>query len=346
MTALAAGGTTRVGSLDLELAIEVAAGEVVGLVGPNGAGKSATFATLVGAVALGHGRIEVAGRVVDDGRLALPPHRRGLGWCPQEPALLPRRRLERQVATFASSTAPLGRDLAGLLHRLGLSQVAGTRPDRLSGGQRQRVAVARALAASAVVLLDEPFSAQDATGADAIRHAIRDHAAAGGSAVVVAHRPEDAYALADRLVVLERGAVVQTGTPGALAADPRTPYVARVVGATVLEGMIGDDLVLRGPWGQLRVPDATPPGAAVAVVRPAAVLLYPDPPADSSSRNVLAMTVAELTQRPEGVLVRLRGEPDLVAGITRAAAEALDLRPGAEVWASVKASEIDVRPLA
>ncbi len=340
--ALSASGTARAGELSLGLVLALHLGEVVGLVGPNGAGKSATLAVLLGLLPLDAGEITACGQVVDDGRRPTAPHRRGLGWCPQQPSLLPRRPPPEQVSAFARRDAPLtsGDGVERLLASVALSASDHRRPEQLSSGERQRVAVARALAASPVVLLDEPTSAQDAHGAAAVRRSIRRHAECGGAALVVAHRPEDAYAIADRLIVLDRGAVVQSGTPAELAAHPTTPYVARVVGATVLEGVVEGSRI-SGAWGELTVPDHSVSGQATAVVHPTAVALHLEPPS-GSARNVLQGTVAGLYWGADGVRVELATRPPLVAALTAAAASELDLRVGDRVWATVKANEVQL----
>lgn len=343
--ALAATGQVALDSTAVTLDITVRPGQVVGLVGPNGAGKSVTLRTLLGLHRLRNGEIRVDGHVVDDGTRAVPPHRRHLGWVAQDPDLLPRRRVLAQVTTFARDDAPLASvGPEGLLRDLDLDPADRRPPERLSGGQAQRVAIARSLATARTVLLDEPLSAQDGASAARVRALLRRHASAGGAVLLVAHRPEDAYAIADELVVLEAGRVVQTGAPSVLAAAPATPYVAHVVGATVLEGDVDPRGELSGPWGRLAVPDGTPPGPAVAVVRPSTVVVATEPPSPTSSRNLVAGTVRELRDTTEGILVTIDARPPLVAAVTHRAAAALALAPGRRVWASVKANEIEVRP--
>ncbi|MBW3664883.1 MAG: ATP-binding cassette domain-containing protein [Actinobacteria bacterium] len=316
----------RVGQLDLDVTLEPRTAPVTALVGPNGAGKSATFAALLGHIGP---------------TLLLPP----VGWSPQRGGLLPRLRPREQVARFARGCSPLGGpdDVAALLVTLGIDPDDRRRADELSVGEAQRVAVARALFAASLALLDEPTAAQDAAGAAAVRRAIRRYADLGGHVVVASHQPEDAHALADRLVVIEAGRVTQVGTPAELAAAPASTYVARVAGATVLDGTVdGHELI--GDWGRLTVPDGTPSGPAAATIRPAAVALHPAPPTGSSARNVLVGRVVALLDTADAVLVRLDTRPPLIAALTHAAARDLDLHPGSEVAATVKANDITVTP--
>jgi molybdopterin-binding protein len=339
-------GTVTLHHVELQLALTLPPGRIVGIVGPNGAGKSVTLRTLVGLHRLTRGCITVEGRTVDDGLRVTPPYQRHLGWVPQTIGLLPRRRALAQVRAFARPDTPLAdtSSPSELLTALGIDPADRRRPERLSGGQGQRVAVARAVAAAATVLLDEPLSAQDPLSAARVRALLRSHATAGGAVAIVAHRPEDAYLLADELIVLEAGRVVQRGTPLELAAVPATPYVAQVVGATVLEGDVDRSGTMTGPWGQLVVPDGTAVGPAVAVVRPATVVVATDPPTHSSSRNVLAGTVRSIREAADGLVVAIDSRPPLVAALTHAAARDLSLAVGRTVWATVKASEVDVQP--
>ncbi len=343
--ALAVHATTDLDGRGLDVAFDVAPGEVLAVVGPNGAGKSSALALAVGLRRASGGAVRVRGQVVDGDRQWVPPEQRGLGWCPQAPGLLPRATVHRQVAAFArQDRAPLleGGGVDGLLERLGVAHLAGRRPEGLSGGEAQRVAVARALAASDVVLLDEPTSAQDPDGAAAVRGAIAAHRDAGGAAVVVSHRARDAWLLADRAAVLEDLATVQVGTPDELGAAPATTWVAQVVGVTVVRGEVGEDHVLRSEVGELVVPDHVAPGPAVATLRPEAVTIHRTVPAGSSARNVVRGTIVSMERTPAGVRVRLDAAPPLVATLTVDAVRELSLRPGLAVWATWKASEVHV----
>jgi molybdate transport system ATP-binding protein len=208
--------------------LEVPPGRVLGLVGPNGAGKSSILAAIAG-VAEATGVVRIGDRVVS----SLPPERRRVGLVFQDLLLFAHLDVRDNVA-FAARARGLGRAASRAaaqpwLDRFDLADLATRRPDQLSGGQRQRVALARALAAEPdVLLLDEPTASLDVEVRDAVRADLARHLRAfGGAAVVVSHDPADAAALADDLVVLERGAVVQRGTLADLAAHPASAWVAR-----------------------------------------------------------------------------------------------------------------------
>ncbi|CAA9303099.1 MAG: Molybdenum ABC transporter ATP-binding protein ModC [uncultured Friedmanniella sp.] len=338
--------------LDVEL--DVAAGEVVALVGPNGAGKSTALRALAGLLALQEGRVELDGRLLADAATALhrPAHERGVGVVFQDYLLFPHLSVLDNVAfglTARGHPRPAARAVAGRwLARVELTALAAARPRTLSGGQAQRVALARALAPEpGLLLLDEPLAALDARTRLLVRGELRRHLQAfGGAAVVVTHDPVDAAVLADRLVVVEDGKVVQTGTPADVAARPRTDYVARLVGLNLLAGE-GDGAVVRLPGGGRVHAAGTVDGPARAAFRPATVALFTRRP-EGSPRNVWRGRVAGLEPHGAGVRVEVAGAPDggssILAEVTAAAVAELDLRPGSPVWAAVKASDVTVYP--
>jgi molybdate transport system ATP-binding protein len=228
------------------------------------------------------------------------------------------------------------------LDRVGLAGLGGRRPGQLSGGQAQRAALARALVGEPrVLLLDEPLSALDARTRLTVRAELRRHLAAfGGCTGLVTHDPVDAMALADRVVVVEDGRVVQEGTPAEVSRHPRTDYVARLVGLALLPGT-GDGRTVRLDSGGTVAVAEEASGPVFAAVRPESVALYLARP-DGSPRNVWPAVLVGAT--PHGATVRceLGGEVPLIADVTGAAFAELGLVPGATVWATVKASEVAV----
>ena len=342
------------GSFRLRLDLDVGAGEVVALVGPNGAGKSTALRALAGLVALDSGRVELDGRPLADAarRVHLAPHRRGVGVVFQDYLLFPHLSVLDNVAfglrAQGQPAAASRTSATRWLRRMDLAGLAGARPRTLSGGQAQRVALARALATDpGLLLLDEPLAALDARTRLLVRGELRRHLHDyAGATVVVTHDPVDASVLADRLVVVEDGLVVQTGTPAAVAARPRTDYVARLVGLNLLAGEAdGSQVRVRG-GGVVHVA-ATVRGPVHAAFRPAAVSLFTSRP-HGSPRNVWAGTVAGLEPHGGGVRVEVAGAPGgtarILAEVTAAAVAELDLRPGSAVWATVKASDVEVYP--
>ena len=215
-------------AFDVAARFDVTSGRALALVGPNGAGKSTVLAAIAGLV-------EATGSVRLDDRelLELPAERRGVGVVFQDFLLFPHLTVRDNVA-FARRVAGAGRAGARAatepwLERFDLVALADRYPAQLSGGQAQRVAVARALASGpAVLVLDEPMASLDVEVRDEVRADlagyVRDF---GGPTIIVSHDRDDAAALADEVLVLERGAVTQRGTLPELAAAPATPWGTR-----------------------------------------------------------------------------------------------------------------------
>ena len=337
-------------TLDVDLAAEP--GEVVGLLGPNGAGKSTLLRALAGLVALDGGRATLDREVLDDpaAGIFVPPERRPVGLVFQDNLLFPHLTVRENVA-FGPRCAGLGRAAAGRhaddwLARLDLTALAGRRPGTLSGGQAQRAALARTLAAGPrLLLLDEPLAALDASTRLTVRTDLRRHLAAyAGPSIVVTHDPLEAMVLADRLVVVEDGRVVQAGSPAEVARQPRTAYVARLVGLNLYRGTATGDGVDLAGGGRLVTVDGPRAGPVLVAVRPSAVALELHPPHEASPRNAWPGTVTGVERLGDRVRVAVDGPPPILADVTALAVAELRLEPGRPVWTSVKATEIDVYP--
>jgi molybdate transport system ATP-binding protein len=332
--------------LAVDVQFSVGDGEVLAVLGPNGAGKSTVLRVLAGLLRPDAGRVVVGDEVWNSAERHLPPHQRSLGMVFQDHLLFPHLSITDNVAFGLRSRgmrkAPARAAAAPWLDRVGLGDLGDRRPGELSGGHAQRAALARALVGDPrVLLLDEPLSALDARTRLTVRAELHRHLGDyAGSAVLVTHDPIDAMALADRVVVVEDGAVVQTGTPAEVARRPRTDYVARLVGLVLLPGTgRGQQVALDGGGVVALGEEAT--GPVFVAIRPESVALYLDRPA-GSPRNVWPLRLVAAT--PHGSVVRcdLAGEVPLTADVTATAFAELGLAPGAAVWASVKASEVAV----
>jgi molybdate transport system ATP-binding protein len=338
----------RRGSLDLAVGLAVAGGEVVAVLGPNGAGKSTLLRVLAGLLPPDDGRIAVAGGVWDDvpAGIHLPPHRRALGMVFQDALLFPHLTVADNVAfglrTRGTRRADARATAGAWLERVGLEGMGDQRPAQLSGGQAQRAALARALVGEPdLLLLDEPLSALDARTRLTVRAELRRHLAEfRGGTVLVTHDPVDAMALADRVVVVEQGQVVQAGTPAEVNSRPRTDYVARLAGLSLLSGR-GEGRTVQLDGGGVVAVAEEAVGAVFAAVRPESVALYLSRP-DGSPRNVWPSRLVGATPHGNTVRCELAGEVPLVADVTATAFAELGLAPGVEVWATVKASEVAV----
>ncbi|TMF94574.1 MAG: ABC transporter ATP-binding protein [Chloroflexi bacterium] len=325
----------------LDVRLDVDEGETVAVLGPNGAGKTTLLRALAGLIAI-EGRVELDGEVLDDSKAGrhVPTERRRVGLVFQDHVLFPHMSVLHNVAFgLRGDSMRKARDWLG---RAGLLEMADRMPGELSGGQAQRVALIRTLATQPrLLLLDEPLSALDVSvRAETRRELSRRLAAFEGVRILVTHDPLEAIALADRLVVMEQGKVVQQGTPADVTARPRSRFVADLAGVNLLRGRAHHDHVELDGGGTLAAPDAGE-GEVLAVIHPRAVALYLARP-EGTPRNVWRATAEELDLQGDRVRVRLGGTVPLVAEVTPGAVRDLHLDRGAEVWAAVKATEISV----
>jgi molybdate transport system ATP-binding protein len=338
------------GPFRLDVRLCIAPGEVVALLGPNGAGKTTGLRTLAGLLPLSGGYIRLDGRTLDepDRRMWTDTDRRPIGVVFQDYLLFPHLSALENVAFGPRSRGlarPAARELAvGWLDRVGLSEYAKAKPRNLSGGQAQRVALARALVLDpALLLLDEPLAALDARTRLDTRVELHRHLGENpGATLLVTHDPLDALVLADRLVIVEDGRIVQEGDAATVTAQPRTDYVARLVGLNLYRGNASGHAVGVGGGLTLSVAEASE-GEVFVAFPPAAVALYPSRP-DGSPRNTWPATITGIQRHGDNLRIQLAGPIAAAADVTPAAASHLDLTPGREVWASVKAVETRTYP--
>lgn len=335
----------------LDIALHAHDGETVSLLGPNGSGKSTTLRCLAGLERPQSGVVEIAGTVVEDTSrgVDVPPDMRSVGYVFQDYLLFPHMSVLDNVA-FGPRARGASRRAAEAsaqdwLERLDIADLSGRRPRQLSGGQAQRVALARALVTEPdLLLLDEPLAALDAGTRSSVRSLLRRHLADfRGAVVLVTHDPMDTMVLADRVVVLEEGRVVQVGTPGDIARRPASTYVAQLVGVNMLRGDASDGTVSLDAGGTIRIADHSMAGPVIVALRPEAVSVHRHHP-EGSARNVWEATVTGLEARGELVRVEVDGPPAVTAVITPGAVSDLGLHEGARVWLSAKATELDVYP--
>jgi ABC-type sulfate/molybdate transport systems ATPase subunit/ABC-type sulfate transport system permease component len=213
----------RLGSFALEIA-HSAHSPRLALLGPSGAGKTLTLRLLAGLTA-GEGHVRAGSRALH----GLPAERRQIAYVPQQPALLPRRTVWQQVMFGVGARPELA---AWWLEQLGLEGLEDRYPEELSGGQQRRVALARALAVEPrVLLLDEPFTGLDAPVGDRLRRELRRlQRDAGLCTVIVTHDPQEAALLADEIIVLDHGRVLQAGSRAEVFRAPGSPEVAGLLG--------------------------------------------------------------------------------------------------------------------
>lgn len=298
--ALAFEVSTQVGSFDLRLRQERPARHLA-ILGPSGAGKSLTLRALAGL--RGPEAAEV--RLGEEEIGAIPVEERGVGWVPQDLALLPHLDVWRQV-TFGTRADPALAET--WLDRLELSELRGRRPDQLSGGQRQRVALVRALATRPrLLLLDEPFSSLDAPVRDRLRRELRAlQRELAVTTVLVTHDPEEAALLSDDMVVLSGGRAIQAGPRDRVFSRPASPAVARLLGIdNLLEGRIraGGQLEAQGTLLDVQDPGLPEDTAVIWCVRPQHVSLSDRGSHPGEVRDVVDLgTWREVTVGLEGGL--------------------------------------------
>ncbi|WP_432165660.1 ABC transporter ATP-binding protein [Streptomyces sp. bgisy031] len=316
--------------------LEVAEHEIVCVLGPSGSGKSTLLRVVAGLQALDGGRVFLDGR----DQSGVPAHRRGVGLMFQDHQLFPQRDVGGNVAfglRMHGATRSEQQDRVGeLLALVGLPRADGRAVASLSGGEQQRVALARALAPRPrLLMLDEPLGQLDRSLRERLVVELRElFGELGTTVLAVTHDQGEAFALADRVVVMRDGRIAQSGTPLEVWQHPADAFVARflgfdnVVDATVV-GEVADT-----PWGKLPVPAGSPQGRAEILVRPAGVRLVP------AAEAQLTCAVTARTFRGTHVAVHLQATraPRLEAACAlRDAPE-----PGDEVGVAFDAGEIVV----
>jgi len=337
--------------LDVDLATEA---RVLGVFGPSGSGKTTFLKTLAGLIEPASGFIRVDGREFwsDTSRTSLPPHRRRVGYVFQENRLFPHLTVAENLLFGYSRMPPSGRRLEPdpVVDLMGLGSLLQRRPATLSGGEQKRVAIARALLCSpSLLLLDEPLAGLDTP----LRHSIlsylvRLHQSLPIRTVYVTHTLPDLLAVAEEAAWIEGGRLTSLGSP-ALLLNRAGASADEIPMETILRGRIAaydpETATARIETGEGITLTADTPsgreGAEVVVAIPAddVVLVVASPP-KSSARNVLRATVVELHHHGRGVLVSLEAGVRFYAGVTAESARELDLRPGTEVFAMIKARAV------
>lgn len=318
------------------------------LFGPTGSGKSTTLRCLAGLERPQEGRIAFGESVWFDAprQIFLPPQQRAIGYLFQEPALFPHLTVAANIGYGLIGVPPRERRrrIGEMVDLLQLTHLEHRYPYQLSGGQRQRVALARVLVRRPrLLLLDEPLSALDQPSREQLRHELRRLLAEFDIPVIlVTHDRTEAMAMADHLIVIDRGRVRQQGPVENVFNSPVDLDVARIVGTEniqpgrILDTNNGLATVAVGTTHLLALAPAPPAQEAYVCIRAEEVALQRGTPTDSSPRNQLAAVVQSV--RPEGPLVRVTldcGFP-LQALVTRVTCHALKLQQGETITALIK----------
>jgi len=339
-------GLTRV--LD-GVSFEVGRGEIVALLGPSGCGKTTTLRMIAGFEHADEGRVVMNGQDMTSRR----PYERPIGLVFQDYALFPHMTVAQNLAFGMRHRGIRRREIpertAAALARVQLEGLGARKPSELSGGQQQRVALARALATEpAVVLLDEPLSNLDASLRMRLRIELREVLTeAGSTAIIVTHDQEEAMGLADRIVLMNAGRIVQTDPPPDLYARPRTRFAADFIGeATWFEGVLG-----AGPSGAVLDTGAGPvpvgacgaaPGTALGLcLRPEriAVLTAENAPAPQTAATRLPGTLARVERLGGELRLWARMADGRLAQASAKNTGAAVPEPGTPVWLAFDPAE-------
>ncbi|WP_424892855.1 ABC transporter ATP-binding protein [Streptomyces sp. XH2] len=281
--------------------LEVAEQEIVCVLGPSGSGKSTLLRVVAGLQHTDSGRVLLAGQ----DQSGVPTHRRGVGLMFQDHQLFPQRDVAGNVAfglrMRGTGRAETARKVADLLDLVGLPGAQRRSIAALSGGEQQRVALARALAPQPrLLMLDEPLGQLDRSLRERLVVELRDlFGRLGTTVLAVTHDQGEAFALADRVVVMRDGRIAQAGTPLEVWQRPASEFVARFLGFdNVVEATVSGDRADTA-WGRIPVPSGSRQGACRLLVRPAGVRLVPE-------AEGLPCTVTGRTFRGDHVVLMLR----------------------------------------
>ena len=359
---------------DVVVDLEVEAGRTTALIGPNGSGKSTVCSVVAGLLDAENGQVVLGGRVLDGPGDFVRAGRRQVALLSQEPGIFTHMSVLGNVV-FALrcqgvSRAEATRRAQAELAAVGADHLASRPGGALSGGQAARVALARALATGPrLLVLDEPMAALDVTARQEMRRLVAHRCAEEGlTLLLVTHDVLDLTALAEDVVVLDRGRVVEQGPTARVLSTPRSDFVAHLTGTAVLTGVIDGHAEapgLRLPSGQVihgrpreeatgrqvgepAVRDSHDevlhPGApGIALVPPDAVALYRQAP-HGSPRNVLTGRVTGLERSGALVSVRLEHEEGrrLSAAVTAGAVAELGITEGREICCVIKAVQVRI----
>jgi molybdate transport system ATP-binding protein len=338
----------------LDVAIDATAGFTI-LFGASGAGKTTLLDCLAGLSTPDSGRIALADRVLFDSslRVNVTTAQRRVGYVFQSLALFSHMTVERNVAYGLAHLPPAERSrrATSLLEAFRISDLVRRKARAISGGESQRVALARTLVTDPeFLLLDEPLAALDAPTKGSIIDDLREWNHVHNIPILyVTHSREEAFALGERLIVLDAGRIVAQGTPHEVLSAPHMETVAQLAGfENIFDAVVEAVRPERGTMTCRIAADAggvvleTPlvrggVGSMLCIgIRAGDILLATSPPTGVSARNIIPGRILSLEQRDVIVSARVKCRVEMEVNLTLAARDSLELAPGKEVWLVIK----------
>jgi molybdate transport system ATP-binding protein len=336
----------------LEAAFDASCGFTM-ILGPSGGGKTTLLNCIAGFIRPDTGRIALGGRVLfdSDERIEMPVAERRLGYVFQNLALFPHLTVAQNVQYGIAKLPAKERraQMMTMLESFRIAQLIARKPAEISGGERQRVALARSLVTNpAALLLDEPLTALDNATKSKILDDLRAWNASHDIPILyVTHSPEEAFALGERVVVLEDGRILAQGMPQQVLTMPRHETIAQVVGfenvfdATVksIAETQGTMLCqLSGSTTQLEVPlGHAESGSQVRIaIRAGDIIIASDQPHNLSARNSFQGRVQSIRREGVRVVVMIEAGAIFEVHLTPAAIDKLQIEAGKQIWLVIK----------
>jgi molybdate transport system ATP-binding protein len=353
MSMLTAEFSKQLGAFEVDAAFTAESGKTLVLVGESGAGKTTILNLLAGLMHPDRGHIQLGEENLFDseqGRV-LPAHDRSIAYVFQDYSLFPHLSVYENVAfglrAQRSKDSEVRQRVNKILEQFSIAELAHQRPQRLSGGQQQRVALARALVIKPdLLLLDEPLSALDAQTRRGVRSELRRTLSQLPCVTVyVTHSPFEAMVFGDHVGVVGHGKIVQLGSGDELLRQPRSRYVAALMGVNLFQGYVinrdADGLAeVQTRDGIVHALSEDVQDETFIAVDPKEITLHTLRPA-GTAQNIFEGRILEILPEPplgERVRVVLDTRPALVAEVTAHAVRDLNLREGLQVFASFKAT--------
>ena len=331
-----------------DVSLEINDGEYFMVLGPTGAGKTILLETIAGIYRADSGRIFLDEQDITD----IPPRERNIGMVYQDYTLFPFLTVEENIGFGLKSRKVSKREIKRrvdeLANLMGVSQLLHRYPGTLSGGEQQRIAIARALIMEPkVLLLDEPLSALDTQTAERLRQELKNvHSIMNTTIIHVTHSFEEAFLLGSRMAVMDKGEIVQVGTPNEVFRKPESEFAAEFLGVGNLfqgESRVDNDIARIDVDGINIVSATLKPGSVHVSIRPEDILVSTKQIV-SSARNSFKGKIASIVDA--GTILRIAVDVGIdvpfIVAITKQSFDEMNLKTGGEVYITFKASAVHV----